>query len=189
MTCFPVRMIIKGMAKYYKQGVHAIVASQRAIPEQLLDPKIKSRSRQHYMMANLEIKRQDSEAWALLLDPDGFVSESTGANFFMIKRNKFELYTPEPRNCLRGISRGYVMQLARKLGMEVIERNLTQYDLYEATEMFFTCTPFSIMPCTKINGKIVGDGRVGRKTRYLTEKWGEEVNCDFVKQSLNWEAS
>ncbi len=186
---FPLRYVIKGMANYYNSGVHAIVPSQRAIPESLLDPKIKSRSRQHYMLANLEVKRQDMEAWALLLDPDGYITEGTGSNFFFMKSNKHELFTPEPRNCLRGISRDYVIKLARRLKMEVIEKNLTVYDLYEAQEAFFTCTPFSILPCTKINGKSIGDGRVGRKTKYLIDKWSESVDCDFVKQALSWEVN
>jgi branched-chain amino acid aminotransferase len=187
ITCFPLRYVTKGMAKYYKTGVHAITPSQKAIPEWLLDPKIKSRSRQHLMMANLEVKKQDFEAWPLLLDPDGFIAEGTGANFFLIKRNKFELFTPEPRNCLRGISRDYVKSLAKKLNMEVIEKNLTLYDLYEATEAFFTCTPFPIMPCTKINSKYIGEGLVGRKTKYLIDKWSEEVDVDFIEQALKWE--
>lgn len=186
---FPLRYVIKGMSKYYKTGVRAIVPSQRAIPESLLDPKIKSRSRQHLKIAELEVKRQDTEALALLLDPDGFIAEGTGSNFFFMKSNRHELFTPEPRNCLRGISRDYVIKLARKLKMEVIEKNLTLYDLYEAQEAFFTCTPFSIMPCTKINGKPIGDGLVGRKTKYLMDKWSESVNCNFIEQALSWEVN
>lgn len=187
ITCFPLRLITKGMSKYYKSGVKAIVPSQRAIPEYLLDPKIKSRSRQHYQMANLEVKRTDSEAWPLLLDPDGFVTEGTGSNFFILKENTFELITPKPKNVLRGVSRDYVMRLAKRLGMEVIEKDITLYDVYEAREAFFTCTPFSILPCTSINGKLIGEGKVGKKTKYLTEKWQEEVDCDWVSQMERWD--
>ena len=188
MACFPLRYVLKGQSKYYKTGVHAIVPSQRAIPEWLLDPKIKSRSRQHYKMANLEIARQDKEAWALLLDPDGFVSEGTGSNFFMIKDNSFELLTPKPKNCLRGVSRDYVIKLAKKLKMEVIETDISLYDVYEAREAFFTCTPYSILPCTKINGRPIGDGLVGKKTKYLMDKWIEDVGVDFVTQAEVWDS-
>src|SRR3990167_478993 len=189
ITCFPLRHIVKGMSKYYKTGVKAITPSQKAIPHWLLDPKIKSRSRQHYMMANLEVKRQDEEAWALLLDPDGFITEGTGSNFFILKRNGFELITPRTHNCLRGISRDYVIRLARKIKMEVLERDITLYDVYEAQEAFFTCTPYSIMPITQINGKVIGDGLVGRKTKYLTSKWVEDVGVDWVKQMETWDAA
>lgn len=188
MACFPLRYIVKGMSKYYKTGVNAIVPSQRAIPEWLLDPKLKTRSRQHYQVANLEVKRQDKEAWALLLDPDGFVSEGTGSNFFIVSNNNFELYTPEGRNCLRGISRDYVMKLAKKLGMSVIEKNLTMYDVLNAREAFFTCTPYSIMPCTWINGQPIGDGLVGKRTKYLMGKWSEDVGVNWVEQMERWDA-
>jgi len=188
VACFPLREIVKGMSKYYKTGIRAIVPSQRAIPENLLDPKLKTRSRQHYMMANLEVKRQDPEAWALLLDPDGFVSEGTGSNFFIVSNNNFELYTPKGKNCLRGISREFVMKLAKKLGMEVFEKDITLYDVYQAREAFFTCTPYSIIPCTSINGKLIGEGKIGKRTKYLINKWSEEVKVDYVAQMENWDA-
>lgn len=186
---FPLRTVVKGMAKYYKQGVHAVVPSQRAIPEYLLDPKIKSRSRQHYKMAELEIKRQDKDAWALLLNPNGLITEGTGSNYFLIKKNKSQIFTPKPIDCLRGISRAYVMELARDLKLKVIEKDLIVYDAMQATEMFFTNTPFCIMPITRFNHRIVGDGRVGRITNKLIRRWSEKVDCDFVSKAENWEAS
>ncbi len=187
IACFPLRNVLKGSSKYYKTGVNAIVPSQRTIPEHLLDPKVKSRSRQHLQMANLEVKRQDSEAWALLLDNNGFVTEGTGSNFFIVSNNSFELYTPKPINCLRGISRAYVMNMARKLKMEVIEKDITLYDVYTAREAFFTNTPYCIMPVTKINGKPIDEGLVGKRTKYLMSKWQEDVGCDFVGQAEGWD--
>lgn len=186
IAAFPLRYVLKGKSWVYK-GVNAIVPSQKAIPEWLLDPKIKSRSRQHYQMANLEIARQDEKAWALLLDPDGYITEGTGSNFFIIKENSFELITPEPRNILRGISRDYVIRLAKQLKMEVIEKNITLYDVYHAREVFFTCTPYSIVPCTRINGKPIGDGKVGKKTKYLMQKWSEDVKVNWVEQAEGWD--
>ena len=189
ITTFPLRNIVRGAGKYYKMGVRAIVANQRAIPESLLDPKIKSRSRQHYQMANLEVKRQDEEAWPILLDTEGFIAESSGSNIFLVSKDRRELYTPEGRNCLRGVSRAHVMSLARKLGMgmKVVEKNLTVYDLYDSAEIFFTCTPFSIMPCTSINGKTIGTGKIGHKTKQLQEAWSKSVGVDIVKQIEEWD--
>lgn len=184
---FPLRTVVKGMAKYYKQGIHVIVPSQRAIPEYLLDPKIKSRSRQHYKMAELEVKRQDRDAFALLLNPNGFITEGTGSNYFLIKKNKSVIYTPKPTDCLRGISRAYVMELAKELKMKVVEKDLTVYDTMQATEMFFTNTPFCILPITRFNHGVVGDGKVGRVTNKLIRKWSEKVDCDFVEKALAWE--
>ena len=187
IACFPMKYVLRGTSTLYRTGVNAIVPSQKAIPEYLLDPKIKSRSRQHYLMANLEVKRQDKKAWALLLDPDGFVAEGSGSNFFIIKYGT--LYTPKPINCLRGISRDYVMELARKARMEVKEVDITLYDVYEAQEAFFTCTPYSIIPCVSINGKPIGDGLVGYRTKQLTNRWVESVQCDFIKQAEAWDSA
>ena len=109
-------------------------------------------------MANLEVKRMDEEAWPLLIDKDGYITESTGSNFFIVSHNRFELYTPKGTNCLRGVSRQYVMNLAKKLGMEVIEKDLTVYDVYDAREAFFTCNPLfnsCHVPRLMVNGYLM----------------------------------
>ena len=152
------------------------------IPADLLEPKIKNRSRLHYLMANLDVAMvDDPTAWALLLDPDGFIAEGTGSNFFLVKDGK--LFTPEPRNILRGIRRKYTMQLARKLGIEVIECNLNEYDAINADEAFFTSTAFTLMPCVKVQGCTLGDGRRGPITQKLIDAWCELVGLDFIAQA------
>jgi branched-chain amino acid aminotransferase len=76
---FPVKWTVAPLAHFFDDGVHAVTPSQPAIPAQLLEPKIKNRSRIHYMVANLQVSLlNDPNAWALLLDPDGFVAEGTG---------------------------------------------------------------------------------------------------------------
>ncbi|MBI2987310.1 MAG: aminotransferase class IV, partial [Deltaproteobacteria bacterium] len=113
---FPLRWTVAGMGRLFDIGINTVVPSQRAIPASLLDPKVKSRSRLHYMMANIEVSNYQGDGnWALLLDPDGFIAEGTGDNFFIVKDRA--LITPEGRNILRGISRAYVLQeLAPRLG-------------------------------------------------------------------------
>lgn len=184
ITCFPLRYVLKGKSHLYKEGVRAIIPSQRAIPHHLLDARIKSRSRQHYQMANLEVARQDPEAWALLMDEYGYVCEGTGSNFFIVNQNK-EIVTPKPINCLRGVSRDYIMKMIKPSHM--IEDDITLYDIVTATEAFFTCTPFSILPCTSINGMPIGDGQVGKITKALTDRWIKYVGCDFVSQAIKWD--
>ena len=182
ISVVPVRWMVTPVAPYYKTGVHAVITSQRTIPADLLDPKIKNRSRLHYLMANLEVSRSgDPAAWAVLLDPDGFIAEGTGSNFFMIKDGK--LFTSEPRNILRGTRRKYTIELAKKLGIEVIECNLNVYDAIAADEAFFTATSFTIMPCVKVNGCELGDGKAGTITKRLTDAWIEYVGLDFIAQA------
>ena len=182
---FPVKWTVAPLTPLYDSGVHAVIPSQRAIPADLLEPKIKNRCRIHYLMANLEVSLvDDPTAWALLLDTNGFIAEGTGANFFTVKEGK--LLTPEPRNILRGIRRKYTMELARKIGLDVIETNLNTYDAITADEAFFTSTAVTLMPCVKVNGSVLGDGKTGPITKKLIQAWNELVGLDFIAQAKEY---
>jgi Branched-chain amino acid aminotransferase/4-amino-4-deoxychorismate lyase len=178
---FPLKWTVVGMGKLYDTGVNAVIPSQRAVPSYLIDPKIKNRSRIYYQMANIEVSQYKGDRnWALLLDPDGFIAEGTGDNFFIVKNRT--IYTPEGRNILRGISRQYIFELAKQLNLVCLEKNLEVYDVYTADEAFYTATPFCIMPCTSINNVLIGDGKVGEITKLLLKKWSENVGVDIVEQ-------
>jgi branched-chain amino acid aminotransferase len=179
---FPLRWTVSSMAGYYDTGINAVIPSQRAIPAWLLEAKVKNRSRLHYLMANIEVANYSgSNNWALLLDPDGFVAEGTGDNFFIVKDGA--LYTPEPRNILRGISRQYILEeLAPELGIPCYEKNIELYDVMTADEAFFTGTPFCIMPATQINSMDIGTRKMGDITNTLLRRWGENVGVDIIEQ-------
>ena len=185
ISVFPVKWTVSALAPLYDSGVHAVFPSQRMIPADLLDPKIKNRSRIHYLMANLDVALvNDPTAWALLIDPDGFIAEGTGSNFFIVKDNK--LLTPEPRNILRGTRRKYTIKLAREMGLEVIECNLNKYDAINADEAFFTSTAFTLMPCVKVQGNQLGDGKTGPVTGKIINAWNELVGLDFMAQAKEY---
>jgi branched-chain amino acid aminotransferase len=178
---FPLRWTVQHNAHHYETGLEVVIPSQRAIPADLLDPKIKNRSRIHYLMANVQIANfQGQDVWALLLDPDGFIAEGTGANFFLVKDGA--LYTPEPRNCLRGISRATVMEIAGRLGIPCHETNLGLFDLVTADEAFFTSTPFCMLPVCRHAGDPIGDGKVGPIYTQLINQWSEDVGVDIIGQ-------
>ena len=183
---FPLRWTVNSMAPLFETGINAVITSQRAIPGHLLDPKIKNRSRIHYLMANIEAGQIDGDNnWALLLDTDGFIAEGTGDNFFIIKNGV--VITPEGRNILRGISRDYVMtDLCPQLGMPVIEKNIEAYDVYTADEAFMTGTPFCMLPVTSLNGSRIGDGKVGENFKKLIGQWGKNTSVDIVDQITTW---
>jgi len=184
---FPLRWTVAGMGKLYDTGINAVITSQRAIPAQLLDPKIKNRSRLHYLMANIEASLFEGDNnWALLLDPDGFIAEGTGDNFFIVKDKV--IITPEGRNILRGISRAYIFELAQKLGLSCIEKNIEPYDVYTADEAFMTGTPFCILPVSSLNNIPIGNGPMGNITKRLLDLWGEEVGVDIIGQIKRWDA-
>lgn len=179
---FPLRWTVSSMGHLYDTGINAVIPSQRAIPAYLLEPKIKNRSRLHYLMANIEVSNYaGNDNWALLLDPDGFIAEGTGDNFFIVKNG--ELFTPEPRNILRGISRKYILEeLAPELGIPCHEKNIESYDVLTADEAFMAGTPFCILPVTKLNSAQIGKGIMGEITRLLLDKWSENVGVDIIDQ-------
>ncbi len=178
---FPLKWTVRGMDKLYENGINAIITEQKAIPEDLMDPKIKNRSRLFYMMANIEVsKHEGKNNWALLLDPDNFITEGTGANFFLVKDGV--LYTPEPRNILVGISREHVLDIAKKLGIKCIQKNLTVDDALNADEAFFTGTPFAMLPITSINHKSLNNGKRGSIFSRIISEWSDIVGVDIPKQ-------
>lgn len=185
---FPLRWTVEGMGKLFDLGINAVVPSQRAIPASLIDPKVKNRSRVHYLMANIEVSNYEGDNnWALLLDTDNFIAEGTGDNFFIVKNGT--LYTPEPRNILRGISRGYIMELCKEMQIECIEKNLDVYDVVNADEAFMSGTPFCMLPVTSINGQQIGIGKMGEITQRLLILWGEKVGVDIIGQIKEWNKS
>ena len=186
---FPLRWTVAGMSKLFDKGINAVITSQRAIPASLLDPKIKNRSRIHYLMANIEASQVEGDNnWALLLDPDGFIAEGTGDNFFIVKDGV--VITPEGRNILRGISREYVIaELCPKLGIEVIEKNIDAYDVYTADEAFMTGTPFCALPVTSLNGNAISSGKVGPVFSQLMDQWSKNTDVDIIGQIRAWDAA
>lgn len=178
---FPLKWTVVGMGEIFDKGINAVVPSQRAIPSSLMDPKIKNRSRLFYQMANIEVSKVKGEHnWALLLDPDGLVTEGTGDNFFIVRDGV--VLTPEGRNILRGISRDYIFELCEELGIECTETNLDLYDVYTADEAFMTGTPFCMLPVVSLNHVALGCHSIGPVTRKLIERWGQNVGVDIIRQ-------
>lgn len=185
---FPLRWTVATMGSLFETGINMVITSQRAIPASLMDPKIKNRSRLFYLMANIEASQVAGDNnWALLLGTDGFITEGTGDNFFIIKDGV--VITPEGRDVLRGVSREYVMtELCPALGIPVIEKNIDPYDVYTADEAFITGTPFCMLPVTSLNGLEIGDGKVGGIFSQIMNLWSTNTDVDIIRQIQNWDA-
>ncbi len=174
-------MDLRGWAKYYTEGCHAVTSISRAIPAQSLDARVKNRSRLFYTLADTEARLVDPDAQCVILDSLGCVSENKGGNVFAVIGGI--LNTPTTENCLAGISRKTVLELATELGIPIRESRLLPYDFYTADEVFFTSTPYCIMPATRFNGLPVADGLVGAITRRLLSAWSARVGMDIVVQA------
>ncbi len=178
---FPLKWTVAYMGKLYDEGINAVLTNQRAIPAELMDPKIKNRSRVFYQMANIEASLfKGKNNWALLMDPDGYIAEGSGDNFFIIKDGV--VISPEPRNMLVGISRNYIFEICKQLEIECIEKNFGPYEIYTADEAFMTGTPFCILPVFRFNSLPVGDGNFGEITGKLINHWGNNVGVDIIEQ-------
>ena len=178
---WPLTKILANRARLYESGVNAVIPRQRHVPTRFIDPKVKSRSRLHYQMAELEMKHWGPDAWAILLDEDGFLTEGTAANFLLVKDGG--LLSPEPRNILRGVTRQTVIEMAERTGIGFVEKNLEPYDILTADEAFFTTTSIFMMPATRFNGRPIGDGGVGPVYRRLANAFVESIGVDFIEQA------
>jgi branched-chain amino acid aminotransferase len=110
---------------------------------------------------------------ALLLDTDGYVSEGSGENVFIIKNGK--LYTPDLASCLDGITRDAVLTIARDLGIDVIEKRITRDEVYCCDEAFFTGTAAEITPIRELDNRQIGPGHRGPVTEKLQSTFFDVV--------------
>ena len=111
---------------------------------------------------------------ALMMDANGFISEGSGENIFIVKDLK--LMTPTKDHCLNGITRQSVIQIAKDLNYDVIEKNLTFDDLISADEAFFTGTAVEITPISKVDDIKIGHDGAGEITKVLQNKFDEVIS-------------
>lgn len=106
---------------------------------------------------------------ALMLDTQGFVTEASGANLFLVRRGR--LLTPPATNILEGITRESVMRLAALDGLEIVERNIPRDDVYSADEAFLTGTAAELTPIREVDGRALRAGGRGPITARLQERF------------------
>ena len=167
-------------APAFKDGASVVISKTRSYSSQSLDPKVKHYSRLNFVLAELEATDVDRGSLPLLLDLDGNVSESTGANFFIVSDKR--LLVPKTESTLQGVSRLTITELAKSLSIPVIETNIQPYDVYTADEAFLCSTPYCILPVGKVDGRQIGDAVPGNITNQLLAAWSEKVGLDIVDQ-------
>ena len=118
---------------------------------------------------------------ALLLDKNGFISEGSGENIFLV--NEKTISTPKTDHCLNGITRQSVIQIAQDLGFDVNERDITYDELVASDEVFFSGTAVEITPISKIDETIIGSGSIGPVTEKLQTSYTDIVSGRNAKYS------
>jgi branched-chain amino acid aminotransferase len=166
--------------EFYERGLKVIVARTKKIPYESFDCRVKACNYLNNIMATWEfLDRGASEA--IQTDVYGFVSEATVDNIFGIKGRV--LFTPSTEtNCLEGITRARVMQIATEEGFQVEVGRYTPHDFFFADEVFLTGTGAGVIPITQIEQKVIGDGLMGPQTRQLRKAY--EASLDEFSASI-----
>jgi branched-chain amino acid aminotransferase len=160
--------------EYYKNGLDIITVPTVRNLHSALNPAIKSLNYLNNILAKIEANNGGVEE-AIMLNAEGFVSECTGDNLFIVKGRQL-MTPPLSAGALYGITREVVINLAKESGLTVSEPNLTRYDLFNADECFLTGTGAELIPVVKIDGRVVGSGKPGAVTRQLVSQYHALTN-------------
>jgi branched-chain amino acid aminotransferase len=120
---------------------------------------------------------------AVMLDVEGFVSECTGENIFVVRKGK--LITPEGATILEGITRDSLTEIASDLGLTVSQERITRDELYSAEEIFLCGTAAEVTPVVEVDRRIVGTGKPGEVTKKLQQAYFDAVHGK-TKKYLKW---
>ncbi len=181
VECVP--LPLRERAKHFRDGIDVVTPSLRRTPPDALSPRAKMHQYLNLVLADREVKAQNPDAWAVLLDVNGNLAEGQGSNIFLVRDGA--LTTPRERYVLPGVSRQATIDLARQLQIPFEEKDLDLYDAYTADECLLTSTSLCICGVRSLNGRTFGAGRVpGPITQRLIDAYKEMVGCDFVAQYL-----
>lgn len=161
----------------YNKGMEIItVPTVRNNPE-ALNPQLKSLNYLNNIMAKIEANNAGYSE-AIMMDSAGYVAECTGDNLFIIKDDV--LSTP-CQGRLKGITRQVVLDVAKKLKLEIKETFITRHEVFIADECFLTGTAAEVIPVVKVDGRVIGAGKPGPLTAKIMKGFKEATSKDGVK--------
>jgi branched-chain amino acid aminotransferase len=173
-------IIAAGISLYpeevYVKGLRLITCSVRRTRPDALDGSIKSLNYLNNIMAKIEAIRAGVPE-GIMLTPDGYVAECTGDNIFLVNGSKL-ITPPVCVGNLPGITRGAVMEIAARQGLEVREELFRLASVYTAEEVFVTGTAAEIVPVVEVDGRAIGSGKPGAVTQRLLEGFRELTKTD-----------
>jgi branched-subunit amino acid aminotransferase/4-amino-4-deoxychorismate lyase len=161
---------------YNNDGIRLITSSIRRNPPQCIDSKIHHNNLINNILAKIEANLAGVED-AVMLDVDGFVSETNATNIFFIKKGVVK--TPFADSCLPGITRANVIKLATKNSIALTENRISISEMYTADEVFVTGTMGEITPVLEIDGRKIG-AKAGSVTIHFQELYQELVESEGV---------
>ena len=169
---------------FNRNGIKVGISSWRRIHDISTPPLAKMGGNYlNSILATQESKRNGYDE-AILLDHLGNISEAPGENIFIIRNGK--LLTPPPSSsALEGITKDSVVKIVEDLGYKIVEREIPRTEIYFADEVFLTGTAAEISPVISIDGKKVGDGKVGKITENIRKVYSD-ITMGKNKKYSEW---
>ncbi|MDX1610619.1 MAG: branched-chain amino acid transaminase [Halofilum sp. (in: g-proteobacteria)] len=130
----------------------------------------------HYINSMLALQEAATDGYdeAMLLDNEGYVTEGSGENIFLVHDGT--LYTPELTSALNGITRDTILQFAREIELPVVEKRITRDEVYISDEAFFTGTAAEVTPIREVDNRAIGTGVRGPVTQQLQQMYFDQVH-------------
>ena len=151
-----------------RRGVRLFTSTVRRGSPDYLDPRLNCHSKLHEVIALAQAIEAGADE-ALMLDVHGFVATCNATNFFIVRGE--EVWTSTGQYCMQGITRGKVLECCRIHGRVAREKNFSLYDVYSADEAFVTGTFGGLTPAIEVDGRMIGGGEEGPRTRELRSQY------------------
>jgi branched-chain amino acid aminotransferase len=163
---------------YAKTGLTLITSRFGRPPPEILDPRIHHANLLNSILAKIEANNAGADD-ALMLDTNGFVAETNATNIFIVRKG--DLATSRAVACPEGITRATIIEICAAEKIRCVETDLSPVDVYGADEMFCTGTMGELAGVTKIDNRIIGDGKVGLMTNRLSDLYLQRTTTEGVE--------
>ena len=170
---------------YSKSGLNLITATVRRPPPEILDARIHHANLLNSILAKIEANSAGADD-ALMLDTRGFVAETNATHVFIVRnsdksRASGDLATSRVVSCPEGITRATVIEICAAEKIRCVEADLSVVDVYGANEMFCTGTMGELAAVTKLDNRVIGDGKVGPITKRLSDLYVRRTATEGVQ--------
>jgi branched-chain amino acid aminotransferase len=170
-------------AEKVENGINTIITWVRRNSVDSATHEMKSLNYLNSILGKIEANNCGADE-AICLDKTGYVCEGVGENIFIVRGGRL-LTPPLSSGALEGITRAFIIRLAEKLGIEVLERNITPNMLFTADEAFFTGTAAEVAPIREVNGRVIGSGKRGPVTRRIMQEFEKALKNPSSGISIN----
>src|SRR5690606_16606199 len=171
-------------AQWYRPGQTLVASGHQSIPATCWSPKIKTRSRLHYYLADQEAisSSGDANAAGLLLDQRGFLTETSSANVLLIEGQS--LVSPRRATILDGISLSRTLRLAEQCNISVHFEDISLQRAKDAEAMLLCGSTGCVWPAARLDDRLYRADRPNAVAQQLIEAWKSDLEFDFMAQAL-----